>query len=138
MTTKKIYLICGLVFLFISLIGLAHKIDVYKTQLYGKLIKVEITFVPKCNFANDIFYHIRFKYFESGEYKEYSKEIGGRLCDEIFVGQIMILKADLKKRIFLFEKEDIRIQFYSMGILGVVGLICLILGLKKTNGGVNR
>ena len=130
MTEKTIYIIGGLVFLFLSLIGLTRDIDAFKTQMTGDLITVKVTYVPNCLFASDVYYHIKIQYLENGELKEYPKSIGSNLCNELVVGQELKMKADLKKKIFLYEDEDVRNEFYASAVLGLVGLVLLILWFK--------
>lgn len=129
MTNRRIYLIAGFAFLFFSLIGLQHDIDSFKTQLNGDLITVTVTEVSEC-FGTKIPGYFRFEYQDNGQIKEYSRQIRGN-CDKYFVGQKIRMKADLDKKIFLFEKGDMRIEFYASGIMFIFGLIMLILGIKK-------
>ncbi|MFC0878895.1 hypothetical protein ACE01N_20040 [Saccharicrinis sp. FJH2] len=130
MTNKRIYIITGIVFLFFSLIGLRHDIESYKTQLTGDLITVTITYVPNC-FGTKVPHHLRFEYQDNGQIKEYSKQIRNN-CDDFYVGQKIRMKADLDKKIFLYEKGDMRIGFYAAGLMFIFGLIMIILGIKKS------
>jgi hypothetical protein len=131
MTNRTIYIIGGLVFGFLALIGLRFKIDSYYVQQHGDLITVKVLYVPNC-IGTKIKYHFRFQYLENGVIKEYSKQIGGGLCDKLTVGQDLKLKADLGKKIFLYENEDVRGEFIAMGLLGLGSILCFIFGLKKT------
>ena len=132
MTNRTIYIVGGIVFCFLSLIGLRFKIDSYNVQHYGELITVKVIYVPNCTLTK-VKYNIRFQYIDNGETNEYSKRIGVGLCDKLVVGQELKLKADLEKKIFLYENEDVSIEFYSMGLLAIAGIICLIFGFKKSN-----
>jgi hypothetical protein len=132
MTNRMIYIIGGIAFWIFALIGLQYDIDSYDVQKYGQLISVKITYVPNC-FGTKIKHHFRFQYSDNGEIKEYSKQIGGGLCDKLAVGQELKMKADLKRKIFLYEFEDVRKEFYASGLFGLVGLISILFGLiKKT------
>ena len=130
MNNKSIYFIAGLGFLFLSLIGLKDKIDSYLTQLNGQLLTVKVTYVPICQ-TTKFPHFFKFQYEKNGIIKNGSKRIGGKLCDELIVGQELKLKADLDKDIFLYEKEDVRIEFVSMFILGILGIFLLVLAIKK-------
>ncbi|HUX52978.1 MAG TPA: hypothetical protein VMV56_01045 [Williamwhitmania sp.] len=130
MTNKVIYIVGGLIFWFFALIGLRFDIDSYNVQKHGKLISVKVTYVPNC-FGTKVKQHFRFQYIDNGVNKEYSKQIGGGLCGKLVVGQDLKLKADLEKKIFLYENEDVRNEFYASGLFGLAGLISLIFGLKK-------
>ena len=97
----------------------------------GEIITVKVTYVPKINFYNDVYYFFKFEYNDNGVLKEYSKKYFPRFCGDLVVGQELKLKADLKKNIFLCENEDVREQFYAASALGLVGLIFLILWFKN-------
>ncbi len=130
MTKRGIYIIGGIAIWFFALIGLKNDIDSYDVQKHGQTISVKITYVPIC-FGTRVKHHLRFQYIENGEIKEYSKQIGGGLCGSLVVDQELKMKADLKKKIFLYEFEDVRKEFYASGLLGLAGLISIALGLKK-------
>ena len=130
MTNKIVYIIGGIAFWFFALIGLKYDIASYGVQKHGQLISVKITYVPIC-YGTKVKYHFRFNYFDNGEIKEYSKKIGGGLCDDLIVGQELKMKADLRRKIFLYEFEDVRKEFYASGLFGLAGLISIIFGLKK-------
>lgn len=131
MTKKITYLIGGLVFIFLSLIGLTRDIDSFITQMTGDLITVKVTNVPNCLLNSDVYYNIKIQYNDNGELKEYPKSIGTKLCNELVVGQELKMKADLKKNIFLYEDEDVRKEFYASAILGLVGVVLLLMSLKS-------
>jgi hypothetical protein len=130
MTNRTIYIISGLAFCFFALIGLKYDLDSYYVQKQGQIIQVKITYIPNC-FGTKVKDHVRFQYIDKGVIKEYSKQIGGGLCDKLVVGQELKMKADLSKKIFLYEFEDVRNEFYASGLLGLAGLICIVFGLKK-------
>ena len=130
MSNKTIYFISGLGFLFFSLIGLKNKIDSYQTQLNGQLLNVKVTYVPICQ-TTKFPHFFKFQYEINGIIKNGSKKLGGKLCDEMIVGQELKLKVNIDKDIFLYEKEDVRIEFVSMFILGILGLFLLVLAIKK-------
>ena len=125
------YIAGGIIFLLIALIPLRHKIDSFKTQINGQTIKVKVTYVPNIYFYNDVYYSFKFQYMDNGELKEYSKRYFPKYCGQLIAGQDLNLKADLSKKIFLYENEDVRTEFYSFSLLGLFGLTLLILGLKK-------
>jgi len=137
MTNKTIYIIGGIVFGILSLIGLRFKIDSYNVQQQGELISVKVLYVPNC-IGTKIKYNFRFQYMENGVIKEYSKRIGGGLCNKLLIGQELKLRANLEKKIFLYENEDVRREFVAMGLLGLGSILCFIFGFKKqlhtTNG----
>ena len=91
-----------------------------------------MTNVPDCISAKRK-YHFRFDYVENGEIKNYSKKIGGKLCDDLLIGQDLKLKADLSKKIFLYENEGKRVEIYTSGILFFAGTIFIVLGLIRKN-----
>ena len=130
MTHRTIYIVSGLAFCFFALIGLKYDLDSYYVQKQGQVIQVKIIYVPKC-FGTKVINHLRFQYIDNGVIKEYSKQIGGGLCDKLVVGQELKMKADLNKKIFLYEFEDVRTEFYASGLFGFAGLICIVFGLKK-------
>jgi|GEM_PF-1836004 len=130
MTNRVIYIIGGIACWFFALIGLQNDIDSYKVQKQGQLITVKITYVPIC-FGTKVKHDLRFQYSDNGEIKEYSKQIGGGLCDKLVVGQELKMKADLKRKIFLYEFEDVRKEFYANGFFGFAGLISILFGLIK-------
>ena len=114
-----------------ALISLRFKIDSYNVQQHGELISVKVLYVPNC-IGTKMKYNFRFQYIENGVIKEYSKRIGGGLCDQLLVGQELKLKANLEKMIFLYENEDVRSEFIAMGLLGLASTLCFIFGFKKT------
>ena len=130
MTNRAIYIIGGIACWFFALIGLKNDIDSYDVQKHGQIITVKITYVP-IRFGTKVNPHLRFQYIENGEIKEYSKQIGGGLGSSLVVGQELKMKADLKKKIFLYEFEDVRKEFYASGLLGLAGLISIAFVLKK-------
>lgn len=130
MTNKRIYFVAGIAFLFFSLIGLRHDIDSFKTQLTGDLITVTVTEVSNC-FGTKVPGTLRFEYQENGLIKEYSRQIRGN-CDKYYVGQKIRMKVDLDKKIFLFEKGDMRSEFYASGLMFIFGIVMIILGFKKS------
>lgn len=130
MMNRGIYIIGGIIFWFLALIGLKNDIDSYTVQNNGQMISVKITYIPNC-IGTKVKHHLRFQYVENGEVKEYSKQIGGGLCDKLVVGQELKMKADLSKKIFLYEFEDVRSEFYASGLFGITGLVCIIFGLRK-------
>ena len=130
MTIRVIYIIGGIAFWFFALIGLKYDVDSYEVQKHGQIITVKITYAPIC-FGTKVKPHLRFQYIENGEIKGYSKQIDGGLCGKIEVGQELKMKADLTKKIFLYEFEDVRNEFYASGLFGVAGLISIIFGLTK-------
>jgi hypothetical protein len=48
------------------------------------------------------------------------------------------MKADLTKKIFLYEFEDVKKEFYTNGFWGIAGLISIIFGLRKGEGKKNN
>jgi hypothetical protein len=102
MTNRSIYIIGGIACWFFALIGLQYDIDSYDVQKHGQLITVKVIHVPNC-FGTKIKHHLRFQYVDNGEIREYSKQIGGGLCDRLIIGQELKMKADLTKKIFLYE-----------------------------------
>jgi hypothetical protein len=130
MSNRTIYIIGGIACWFFALIGLKNDIDSYEVQKHGQLISVKVFYIPEC-IGTKVRYHLRFQYIDNGELKEYSKRIGGGLCDKLVIGQELKMKADLNKKIFLYEFEDVRIEFYVSGLLGLAGLISLVVGLRK-------
>ena len=131
MTKKTTYIFGGIIFLLIAIIPLRRKIDSFKTQLNGQTIKVKVTYVPNVFFYNDVNYHFKFQYMDGGKLKEYSKLYFPKYCGQLISGQELKLKADLSKNIFLYENEDVKTEFYSFSLLGLLGIILLIFGLKK-------
>lgn len=131
MTKKTIYIFGGIVFILIAIIPLRHKIDSFKTQLNGQTINVKVIYVPNVILYNDVNYNFKFQYMDNGVLKEYSKLYFPKYCGQLITGQDLKLKADLSKNIFLYENEDVRTEFYSFSLLGLLGIILLILSFKK-------
>jgi hypothetical protein len=132
MKIRTIYLIGGISFWFGALIGLKYDIESYDVQKHGQLISAKITFVPVC-LGTRVKHHLRFQYIDNGVLKEYSKAVGVGLCGKLKVGQEIKFKADLEKKIFLYEFEDVKNEFYASALLGLAGLICIIFAFKKNN-----
>jgi len=120
-------LIIGSLFMiiFICVIPLKRHLLEYEIQKNGDLVKGIITYVPGClGIPNK---HIRFRY----ENATYSKRIGGKPCEELKVGDSILLKHLEGTNIFLYEKEDIRTELLSMGIVLLAGIAFIVIGLKK-------
>jgi hypothetical protein len=130
MKVKVLYIITGLFSIFFALIGLEYDINSYKVQKNGNLIVVKIIYVPKC-IGTKTRQHIKFQYLDNGVLKESTKRIGGRLCEELKIGQELNLKTDVEKKIFLYENENVLSEFYTSGILISIGLFLIILGLFR-------
>jgi hypothetical protein len=92
---------------------------------------VKVTYVPKINLYSDVDYSFKFQYSFNGELKEYSKRYFPKYCGQLISGQELKLKADLNKKIFLYQNENVIIEFYSFALLGLFGIILLILAFKK-------
>jgi hypothetical protein len=130
MTNKRIYIISGIAFCFFALIGLQHDIKSYEVQKTGKFIEVTITDIPNC-IGTRVKHHIRFEYFYKGSVRTDSKPIGSVLCEKLELGQKLKMKTDSRREIFLYESEDVRTEFYASGIMGIFGLACIVLGIRK-------
>ncbi|MES2513777.1 MAG: hypothetical protein V4580_06505 [Bacteroidota bacterium] len=135
MTKKTTYIFSGIIFLLIAIIPLGRKIDAFKTQLTGQTIKVRVTYVPTIFLHNDVNYSFKFQYVDRGDLKEHSKLYFPKYCGQLKSGQELKLKADLNKDIFLYENEDVRTEFYAFSLLGLLGIVLLISGLKVKSAG---
>lgn len=129
MTLKQLYIIGGIIVLFMSLVPLKHKISSYKTQIYGETINVKVTSVPE--YYSDVNYYFKFQFEDNGNVKEIPKLYFPKYCGNLIVGQELKLKTNKDKTIFLYQNEDVRTEFYALSILGLFGVTLFIVGLKK-------
>jgi hypothetical protein len=118
-------------------IGIKNYYEDSKVKKNGQIITVTITYVPAC-IGTKTPHHFRFEYIDNGEIFEYSKRVGVNLCNELYEGMKIKLKADLKTKNFLYLNENITINLYSSILLGLFGIFLIIKAIFKGNSTQQR
>jgi len=124
----KISLIIGGLFIiiFICIIPLKRDIQEYNIQKNGELVTVTITYLPNC-IGTKVRHFMKFTY--SGE--KFDKAIGCGLAENYRIGEVIRLKHIEGTDIFLFENETKEGEFISTLLLGILGIVFIVIGLRK-------
>ena len=133
MSNRLIYIIGGVFFIFLFVIGIKNHKDALRTKKYGQLINVTVTEISNCGGSSKTKHYFKFEYLDNGELLQSSMQIGSGYCKDLFVGKEVRLKADLKNKYFLLENESIYVDLYSFIILGLAGVILILIGVFKSN-----
>ena len=72
-------------------------------------------------------YFMKFTY----DGQEFDKKVGCGFSDTHKVGETIKFKHIYGTDIFLFEKENIAIEFVSNAFLALLGIIFIIIGVKR-------
>ncbi len=121
---KAILLIGGLFLIVLPLFSLRDKLAQYETQKNGQIVSATITRVPDCKGTTGGF--MEFDY----QGKLYSKKVSCRFSDNHQQGDAIRLKYLDKTGMFLFEQEHMEGELVAFGILPIIGVICIICGLR--------
>ena len=124
----KLLLIIGGLFIivFICIIPLSIDIKEYNVQKNGELITATITYIPICS-GTKIKYFMKFIY--SGQ--EFDKKVGCSFADTHKIGETIKLRHKEGTEIFLFENENKETEFISTGLLAVLGIVFIVIGLRR-------
>lgn len=124
---KTILIIGGLFLLiFTCIIPGTRVIQEFDVQNNGELVKASITYIPIC-IGTKTSNFMKFRY--DGEI--FTKRVGCSFADDHKVGEPINLKHKEGTAIFLFEQEDKSTELVSIAILGLVGIVSIVYGLKK-------
>lgn len=118
----------GGVLLFLGSIALlASNYDSIKVERSGQIVKMRIEKLPNSCLGTKV------KHFVTLSYNNeiYTKQIGGKFCDEHGVGELVDMKILAHSDIVLFPQESAWVNLVSFGILGIFGLVMIIYQWKK-------
>ena len=116
---RKFYILGGIFLLFIAVAPIKSKLEQYKVQKEGEIVKVLLSKVPNTKGL------LKFKY--NGI--PYEKSVGRSFSDDHKTGDSLLLKHLQGTDIFLLENESIEGEIISFCVLGVIGLFFIIKGL---------
>lgn len=119
---KKILTFGGIIIIVISLIISYNNIKQKNTELYGKLVSVEIIDIPiTCEISSK-----RIKAFFKFRYnnKIYSKNLKDEYCEVVKTNRSIKLKTNSDNTIFIYPNENINQEILSNILLFAFG--CLI------------
>lgn len=124
----KLFLILGGLFIivFTGIVPLKRDIQEYDVQKNGELVNATITYLPNC-IGSKVKYFMEFTY--SGQ--KFDKKIGCGIAENYKVGEVIKLKHIEGTDIFLFENETKEGEFISTAVLGILGIIFIIIGVRK-------
>ena len=124
----KLFLIIGglVMIIFMCVIPLKQDLKEYKVQNEGELVSVTIVEVPNCiGTKNNAF--MKFNYYG----QEFSKKVGCAFSDKNKIGDQILLKHIEGSDTFLFEDEKKEAEFISISLMGVLGIVFIVIGLRK-------
>ncbi len=119
---KKILTFGGIIIIVISLVISYNNIKQKNTELYGKLVSVEIIDIPiTCEISSK-----RIKAFFKFRYnnKIYSKNLKDEYCEVVKTNRTIKLKTNSDNTIFIYPNENINQEILSNILLLAFG--CLI------------
>lgn len=127
-TKMKLFLIIGgfFILIFTCIVPLKEDIQEYDVQQNGVFVRVTITYIPIC-LGTKTSPFMKFKY----DGTEYAKRVGCNFPEFHNVGEIITLKHIDNTDIFLFENEKKETEFIATGLLGILGIIFIIKGVRK-------
>ena len=123
---RLIYLLGGILFLFIPLFSLKYKLDLYHVQENGVLVSAVLTEVPNCQGTKT---NPSIKFTCQGG--KYSKKVGCNYADDHKSGDTILLKTIQGSNLFLFEHESAGMELIAMAALALLGVFFVYRFFKK-------
>ncbi|MDE3142776.1 MAG: hypothetical protein KGL19_01395 [Bacteroidota bacterium] len=125
----KFYFYAGLIFFIGSIILIIANYKDLDVQKNGSIVRMRIEKLPENCLGTRIKHFITLSYNRNF----YIKRVGGKFCDDHFVGELIEVKFLDGSSTILFPNESVKKNLISFGLLGIFGLlIAFTKGIKKS------
>lgn len=116
---KYFYLISGIFFILLPILGIRGEIEEYRVQKFGILVRMRIKKVSGLGrYSMDVEY----------QGKVYSKSVGTKFYLSNHNGEVIQMKYLEGSNKVMFPEENNIIEFISLTILLIFGFFCILVG----------